>query len=101
LALSLEVVDESETVDEMSGRHNMEPHGSNNSNPPDNPENQNGENINAQNDDLRPLSDYATPRTNFIPMGYTTHAIDANNFELKSILISIVQQNTSSRQELK
>ena len=44
-------------------------------------------------DQRRTLQDFVTPRVQGIASSITRLAVDANNFELKSVLISMVQQS--------
>lgn len=47
----------------------------------------------ATNDENIPLKDYATPSTRGLKYSIRRPLIDANNFELKPSLLSMIQQN--------
>jgi hypothetical protein len=49
-----------------------------------------GELAMAQNDNNRPLKEFATPKANDIQLGYTVPTIAANNFELKLALLNML-----------
>jgi hypothetical protein len=46
----------------------------------------------TNNDDNRPLKDFAAPRDNNIHLGYTVPNVDANNFEIKPTLLNMFSQ---------
>jgi hypothetical protein len=45
----------------------------------------------VENDENRPLKDFAAPKSIGIQLGYTVHNVAANNFELKLTLLNIVR----------
>jgi phosphoribosylaminoimidazole-succinocarboxamide synthase len=47
----------------------------------------------AENDENRPLKDFAAPKAIGIQLGYTVPNVAANNFELKSALLNMLSQH--------
>jgi hypothetical protein len=47
----------------------------------------------TENDENRPLKDFAAPKTIEIQLGYTVPNVAANNFELKSALLNMLSQH--------
>jgi hypothetical protein len=47
----------------------------------------------TENNENRPLKDFATPKAIKIQLGYTVPNIAANNFELKSALLNMLSQH--------
>jgi hypothetical protein len=47
----------------------------------------------TENDENRPLKDFAAPKAIGIQLGYTVPNVAANNFELKSALLNILSQH--------
>jgi Retrotransposon gag protein len=47
----------------------------------------------AENDENRPLKDFAAPKTIGIQLGYTVPNVVANNFELKPALLNMLSQH--------
>jgi hypothetical protein len=47
----------------------------------------------AENDENRPLNDFAAPKTIRIQLGYTVSNVAANNFELKPALLNMLSQH--------